>query len=303
MADVSSLVRKANSLLDIDRATEALATLSDAARMEPEDRDLLCTLSRAYNYLADYDKALHYANLAVQAAPDSEYPHRLRYYALSNAGKHPESLEAASTSLECSPSSVFCARCVAAAEINCKLYDAAESHAKLALDMDPDAAESHCLLAEIYFKQKRWEEARRYLTNALELEPNGEKALALQSRIETRQHGVRRALPHYLGLLRLYPDNDVAHNGVLGAFFNVGDTTHSLCWLGLMWAALWHFRINPGLALCLSVAGSRLLPLCWCFWLHSAALAVPATVVLDTAEGTSGLRSADTSGKSGRTHY
>jgi len=260
------LLNQADSLIDIDRANEALPVLQEAARLAPDDASVLCRISRAYISLADWNAALNYANMAVIAAPDEEWGHRLCSIALLRLGNPHEGMRAASAAVSIDPDNANCIRMLAHAQIECELYGQAEENAWRAVQMEPDNAEGHVMLARLFTREKKWFEAEKHACLALEIDPENSIALAILADAVSCGKGKRRALPHYVQVLQNNPTNEAVQKLVLNYFSGFPYFVVPAL-LVLFWIALAAARMNGlaafGTALALSFAGGMLLFRFW----------------------------------------
>jgi tetratricopeptide (TPR) repeat protein len=234
---LNNLLEKADSLIDVERANEALTLLQEAARLAPDNSDVLCRMSVAYITLEEWNAALNNSNLAVIASPDEEWGHRLCSIALLKLGNPHEGLRAAEAAVNLDADNAKCALALAQAQLGCKLYDLAEVSAWRVVHLEPDEADGYVVLAQLCIDRSIWNRAEEYARKALEIEPHNSAAITYTAVALASGGNRRAALPFWVRVLQEDPTNAPAQKIVLQHFswfpYLVGPSLLIMSWVTL----------------------------------------------------------------------
>lgn len=209
-----ALYHRAGTLIDINRAEEAIPLLHKILAYEPDDEAALCRLAWAHYRLDQHAEGLKYADAAVRANPKNEMAYRYRSYCLTGLKRLAESLDAAHEALNLAPDSSLCVDAVAQALLHAGRLNDAEHMALRLVELAPDVAESHITLGVIYSRQKRSEEAEQCERRALAINPNCSLALNNLGVTLKNAGNLYDPLEMYYAALKAEPDNENAQRNL-----------------------------------------------------------------------------------------
>lgn len=167
---------RAQALLDLGRASEAIPLIRQAIAADPHDARSHCRLSAALLRLGDLPGAQAAAQDAIANDPEVEWAHRLLSAALQGQGHKREAVAAAQESRRLAP---------AAAEPLIRLVEAARAIPDRALAQQactelvalaPERAISHRLAAVLHLDARRNVAAAASFREALRLDPTSHLA-------------------------------------------------------------------------------------------------------------------------------
>lgn len=205
--------QRITSLIELGRYGEAKAIIAAALATFPEDGDLYGALAQCHLALRDPWEALMAANACVHLLPMGEHGHRLRSQALLALDAYPEAWRAAREAVRLEPDNWL-------AHFNLALMrsehieerratrDAADTACRLAPG-EPDAHFAVGLTAT-YFDV---EAARAAYERALAIDPSHAEARNNLAALGG-QFRLRHAVEGFLGVLRLQPNLDAAHENL-----------------------------------------------------------------------------------------
>jgi tetratricopeptide (TPR) repeat protein len=100
---MSDEIQRARALLSVGRAEQAQGELARLLARAPDSVEGLCLLARCHEATDRYREMLAASERAAAAAPDAEWPHRLRSIALRKLDRVPASVAAARRSVQLAP--------------------------------------------------------------------------------------------------------------------------------------------------------------------------------------------------------
>lgn len=109
-ADTSSLVRRAEALIELGRPHMAIPVLQEALGIDPGDPYVLCWLARAQEPAGYLREALETAEQAVAADPEYAWGHHLRGWMLYRSGQLVAAVEATRVAVTLDPWNLY-SRC------------------------------------------------------------------------------------------------------------------------------------------------------------------------------------------------
>lgn len=217
-ASVENLLERAQVLIEVGRNAEAFSVLKEAAMVAPEDHRVLCRLSLASIRLKDYSGGLNYAKLAVAAAPDSEWAHRLSSIAYRNLKDPQEATAAARRAVSLDVQNCQGYHVLAMAQIALGDVDSAGRSAERALELAPYDANILALQAEVAISLDKCTEAEKWARQALEIDAENVEALRVLGNALLRTKGKHAALPCYVTLLKLDPGYSTVQQFIIEGF-------------------------------------------------------------------------------------
>jgi tetratricopeptide (TPR) repeat protein len=188
MADTD--LQRARALLDVGRHEQARQALGQYLAGAPQSVEALCLLARSHQLARSYPEMLAAADRAVAAAPDGEWPHRLRSIALGKLRRLGPALAAAQRSVELAPHAwqpyvilVDALLATGGPAARRSAYQAA-AHAQL---LAPGEPEVHNSRGRVFQAISDPRAARRSYHEALRLDPGNPTARNNLAIVELRQ--------------------------------------------------------------------------------------------------------------------
>lgn len=190
------MLARAQTLAQVSRWAECAQTAGEIIAHEPDNAAALSLMARCQLGLGNAREAKTWAERAIAADPNAEWPHRLRSVAAETLGEKREARAAALESVRLAPHLPETHTALAQAELANRHFGAARTAAERALALDPTDPGAHNALGMIALRLRRAKEAEGHFRSALALDPLDPAAmnnlgLALEKR------GNKRAAIHY----------------------------------------------------------------------------------------------------------
>lgn len=180
-----SYVVEAESLLETGNLNAAIRAYIQVVSLDPENVEVLMTMSRLMALADRTEEAVHQAEHAVQLAPKNVQAQAALTMALdwhaSWLEEHGRALEAKAT------------------------YDKAIAAGKIAIAVDPNYAEAHAYMAETYADLNDWEDATDEAQQAVDLNPNRVDVQRALGYVRESQGNYRGAVDAYEKAIQLSP--------------------------------------------------------------------------------------------------
>jgi len=183
-------VQRARALLEIGRWEHAQQELAEHLASQPQSVEGLCLLARCHQLAGRYGLMLESAEQAVAAAPDHEWPHRLRSIALGKLHRVAESVEAGQRAVDLSPN-IWQTHVIhidaLLAQGSVEALRAAYRGARQAQQLAPEEPEVHNACGRLYQAISDPVAARACYGRALALDPQNSTARNNLAVVELRQ--------------------------------------------------------------------------------------------------------------------
>ncbi len=180
-----SYVVEAESLLETGNLNTAIAAYLQAVSLDPQNVEVMITMSRLMALAGRTEEAVHQAERAAQLAPKNIQAQAALTMALdwhaSWLEEHGRALEAKAT------------------------YDKALAAGKTATALDPNYPEAHAYLAEIYADLNDWENATDEAQQAVDLDPNRVDVQRVLGYVRESQQNYSGAIEAYQKAIQLSP--------------------------------------------------------------------------------------------------
>ncbi len=183
-------IRRARALLEVGRWEQAQQELAGYLATAPQSVEGLCLLARCQQLAGQFELMLGTAEQAIGAAPDHEWPHRLRSIALGKLGRVTEAVQAGRRAVDLAPGTwqthvilVDALLAQGSVESLRTAYRAARHARQLA----PDEPEVHNAYGRLYQAISDPVAARRCYGEALRLDPQNSTARNNLAVVELRQ--------------------------------------------------------------------------------------------------------------------
>ncbi len=205
------LIEKADVLIEMNRAAEALPLLLKALAEDPQNAYAVCSVARCQYELEQYEEAREQAEKAISISPDYEWGHRLRSIILLQLNKNKESLASALTAAKITPDEPNVLQTLAYAQIACEKYDEAKTTAKKLLEIEPDTEDTHLTAGSVYLSAQEYYLAEKHFQEALRINPTSYNArnnlgvMNLQQKI-----GDEYVIDDFTEAVKLDPSNSLA---------------------------------------------------------------------------------------------
>lgn len=219
----SSLLRRAQALVQVKRFDDALPLLAQAIAIEPGATQPRCLLAQALLSLDRPDESREAAEGALALDPEEEWAHRVRALALAALDRPEEALSAAEEAVRIEPELPATHLALAHAACAAFRWKTAEAAASRARALDPDDVDAHVTLSAVAIGRGRWRDAEQHARAALAIDP--EDAAAYNNLgVALLRQGRRREAVHYLASSsQLDPtDPTASRNALLAAGLTIG---------------------------------------------------------------------------------
>ncbi len=250
-ADFDTVVARAQHLLDIGRADDALAMLR-ADQRTATDAGALVTIAHCHLQLDDDGDAAEAAEQSV--AVDPERPGGWMMLALARLaqGRPVDAVPPARRGVELAP--WFPGAHTVAARVYGELgrFEPALHHAHKVLELDPDGPAGWIALCRVQIAQQRWDEAAMAANEALGRDPESKEARVLLGAAQANSshaNGRAKAMETLATTLRDNPDADAIRQFLIDVALNSRPKPH--VWLPIIVVSI--FATGVGLLIFLSV--------------------------------------------------
>jgi tetratricopeptide (TPR) repeat protein len=215
--ELQQLKRKAQALLDVGRAEEAVKLLSRALSLSPNDDDALCLMTLAFVELANWKEARRYVTRAVAAAPENDWAHRLNSIVLKNCACNLEAVDAAREAVRLAPWLPHNLHTLASAQLHIFNLPEARQAADQLLELAPEWHMSHQMMALVALKEGKNKEAEMHCRRELELEPNSFYGMNNLGVALLNQKKRREAIEAFNNAAKIDPTSTLAQNNISAA--------------------------------------------------------------------------------------
>lgn len=168
----AQLTQRAQTLLDLGRASDAIPVLLQALALAPGDHRTRCLMALAHGKLGRVGEAIQWADRAVEAAPDREWGHRLRAIYLLEQGQTRPALRAAEEAARLGPEFPETLHTLSSVQLKAGRKRDAQATARRMLAQAPDSFLTHEMLTLIALRGEKWRDAEAHCRRALALQPD-----------------------------------------------------------------------------------------------------------------------------------
>src|SRR5581483_3066065 len=219
--DYLAKARLAETLLDLNRVTEAQPLVHDILRANPEDPRALLSQGRILLLQHDYRRAVDTLQKAVKAAPDSASA----YYSLGIAQQFAGLPEAAksnfSTALQLEPRMASATAALAGLALRSGDYTEAARQAERARKADPNLASAKLTSARAMIGKGDLRQAEAQLQEVLKRDPSSLPGLSMLLNVYIREERGNEGVQRIAGLVQQHPQNAGLHFLLGLAYFNL----------------------------------------------------------------------------------
>jgi len=206
-AERRQALQRAGILADTGRLDDAMAVYGELLRVEPDDVQALCGLSRCLGKMGRPADGLELANRAAALAPASDWPHRLRSAHLLLLGRPRPALDAARAALSLEPGGFVAMLSVFEAQAALRKGRAAGETAAAMVENHPGEPESHNAVGRAAMLRRDWRRAEDAFREALRLAPQ-EPVYQSNLAVALERRGRRReAMQHFRRAVETDPGN------------------------------------------------------------------------------------------------
>lgn len=163
-------LERAEALCEIERWHEAIHELGKALADEPHNYRALCHLSRCHIQLKEYDRALMFAQKAIEIDPTQEWAFRLQSSVYEHKKDRKKSFKAAQEAVKQEPQSTYALQTLAYSQMRRGKHNDAEQTAIKIRQIAPDSVEAHKTMGYVEFNKGNFEQAEINFKRALKLE-------------------------------------------------------------------------------------------------------------------------------------
>lgn len=210
VVDVEADLARVESLLEINRAADALTLVTRVIGNAPDNTKAWCFAARCHSILGDHWEMLRAADQAIRCGPRNEWGYRLRSMALRYLNYRVESIAAARTSVSLAP--LAWQSHVNLVEALLTLPDRdlrrqAYASAKTAVRLGPEATSTHLALGRVYASIGETKRAHDCYARALALDPTDAIARTNMAALALRQGRIAAAGAGFRSVAGTNPDN------------------------------------------------------------------------------------------------
>ncbi|MGL5816177.1 MAG: tetratricopeptide repeat protein [Phycicoccus sp.] len=230
---------RADQLVDLGRAEEALRVLEPILAADPEDAEAHVVTVRAHLDAGNSPAARQHAETLVRLRPDVARSHVLLSLALTRSGDHDAAARAAAEAIRLDPHGRAGHIALAVAGLN-RSRDTGRTRtaAAAALERAPHDPDVHVLLAQArMYNGRSWvraadrRAARRHLDDALRLDPRHVEARQELATLQAMGWSPFASLDGHVRVLREDPHDTESHDRIAFALGRLPFVGHQLSWV------------------------------------------------------------------------
>ena len=208
-------LQRAQSLLDMNKAAEAVPYASKAVAADPESPWPRHVLVRALIEARRNQEAVREGQAALGIAPDDPWLQHLVAVAHYQSGNYKQAVVHGRAALEMMPEDPSVHAILGKALSHTRDKKSAREHADRAVALAPDDHFVHRASGDVWVEMSKWKEAEGAYRKALELDPQDSLALTNLGFVMQRMGKHDAALEHTLAAARTDPRNQVATGNVV----------------------------------------------------------------------------------------
>jgi tetratricopeptide (TPR) repeat protein len=212
LEDPRDLCWRAEALLQMGRASDALELAVRAVSSDPHDAAALITLARCQIQLGQLDEGEATADRAVAVAPDTSWPHLVRAHALALRGDRKGAIASATDAARIDPDSAGVLADLATYLAEDRQQQAAADTIARARALAPDDPTVAVKESYVAIRARRWSIAEQAARRALDVRPDDPDALNNLGVALERQGRRAEALELYASSAREAPSGLGADN-------------------------------------------------------------------------------------------
>ncbi len=182
-------VNHANELLTQGKVPAAVAALTEAARMKPDDEDVHYDLGLALTRQGRFEDAVKEYEEALRLFPDYVEAHNNLGNVLMRLGRMDEAVKHYEAAVNIMPDYASAQNNLGTALQRAGRTNEALAHFEQAVKLNPDYWQAHYNVGTSYFEQGRLDAARNEFETVLRLAPDFKPAQAALARLDAEQAG------------------------------------------------------------------------------------------------------------------
>ena len=221
----------------------AIDYLVRATQAAPDNIETHFNLARAYEEMADIERAVSSYRAAHACAPDDLDVLSALGRTLARQGRFVDAEECFNQTVTLSPYSAACHANLANVLSNQHRYEEAEASYREALKIDSQLAPAHNGLGQAQLGQGKFDDALVSIKQSLALNPDFVDAHVSLGNTLKATGNIAGALQSYREALKRAPDNADAHFNLSLALFLSGDIAEG--WQEYEWRWQWKFMASP----------------------------------------------------------
>lgn len=212
--EITKIREQADFLLEVGRYAEAQSVIAKGLSIAPDDYDLLCNMSRAFNKKDEWEGSLEYAQKAIQAAPDKSWAYILHSSALSHLKRYKEAIVSAKEAVKLSPDYAGSWHALSYAHYYASNNKEARAAAEKMLELSPDWYLTHQMITLVALKEGNLDEAEKHCRKELEINPNSYFGMNNLGVVMERRGRKKEAIDYYHRAAKLNPTEELARSNL-----------------------------------------------------------------------------------------
>jgi tetratricopeptide (TPR) repeat protein len=234
---VAADLRRARTLIELERYGPARDLLSRVVGQEPGHGEALCLLGQACLAMKDYSGARQAADAAIRQLPDSEWPLRIASLATAHLGDVEQAHSMADAAIRISPDQWMTHTNRASVDLVLhKVDDESLAAAWKGRELAPHEARAHRVVGSVFLELRRVESAEAAIREALRLDPNDAAARNELARVHLRSRKLGHAASGFADAAALNPRDTVAANNLVVVGARALRIVHLILWVVLFTA-------------------------------------------------------------------
>ncbi len=212
--ELYTIREQADFLLEVGRNAEARSTIIKGLSIAPDDYDLICQMSCAFNREDNWKESLAYAQRAISVAPENSWAYILQSSALSHLKRNKEAVKAAQEAVRIDPENSSAWHSLAYSQYYAKNPKDARKAAERMRNMSPEWYLSYQMLTLIALEENKLKDAEENCLRELQLKPDSYFGMNNMGVVMERLGRKKEAIDYYHRAAKINPAGHLARENL-----------------------------------------------------------------------------------------